>query len=294
MKKTYIYSFILLFVLIIIGLYLVNNKSVGFGYKDATYNINGANIKLVNGESVDPIVPGSASKMVTKYFGNEVFYDFDKDGRKDVAFILTQNSGGSGTFYFAVVSLNKKDGYVGGVATIIGDRISPQSTTVNDKGLIVVNYADRKPGESFAVLPSVGKSLFLKFDPSNLQLGEVVQDFEGESDASKMSLGMKTWNWVSTTYNDGKVVFPKKDSFSITFKNNQFSAKTDCNGVGGEYVLNGNKISFERMMSTLMYCEGSQEADFSKMLSEVQSYLFTQKGELVLEFKMDSGSMVFK
>ncbi|KND48151.1 MAG: hypothetical protein AB201_00960 [Parcubacteria bacterium C7867-006] len=263
-------------------------------YKNATYTVEGNSVKLVNGLNEIPSAPGSSSKVVTRYFGNEVSHDFDGDGRDDIAFLLTQNAGGSGTFYYLVVALNKEDGYVGGHATIIGDRIAPQTTEIDSKGFIVVNYADRKPGESFSTQPSVGKSLWFKFDPTTMQLGVVVQNFEGEADPSKMTLNMKTWNWVKTIYNDGKVITPKKDVFTLTFKGNQFSAKTDCNGVGGEYTVNSGKISFDKMMSTMMYCDGSQESDFSKMIGEVSSYIFTSKGELILEFKMDSGSMVFK
>jgi hypothetical protein len=43
-----------------------------------------------------------------------------------------------------------------------------------------------------------------------------------------------------------------------------------------------------------MFCEGSQELEFGAMLGEVDSYLFTGRGELVLLFKNDSGSMIFK
>ena len=82
--------------------------------------------------------------------------------------------------------------------------------------------------------------------------------------------------------------------FALTFKSDKtFSATTDCNGVGGEYSLSGNKITFSNMISTMMYCDGSQEQDFVTMLNQVQSYMFTSKGELVLGLKLDSGSVVF-
>jgi hypothetical protein len=43
-----------------------------------------------------------------------------------------------------------------------------------------------------------------------------------------------------------------------------------------------------------MYCEGSQEADFSKSLMKASSYHFTTRGELVFDLKYDSGIMMFK
>lgn len=298
MKKTIIS--LAVFIIILLGFWFFfikkdNEKVTVLDYKNTTYVVDGKSVKLIDGISIDAVVPGSASKVTTKYFGNEATHDFDGDGRQDIAFLLTQNSGGSGTFYYVVVALNKVDGYVGTQSTLIGDRIAPQTTEVNDKGFIVVNFADRKPGESFAVQPSVGKSLWFKFDSRTNQLGEVVQNFEGEADSSKMTLGMKTWKWVNTKYNDGKVVTPKKDVFTIAFDGKRFSVKTDCNMASGEYVVSGNKITFDKMMSTLMACEfDSQESVYTGMLSQVQSFLFTSKGELILSLKMDSGSMVFK
>lgn len=125
---------------------------------------------------------------------------------------------------------------------------------------------------------------------------EIVKDFEGEADPARMTLSMQTWTWINTTYSDGKVVTPKvAKKFTINFKKDKtFSATTDCNGVGGEYKVVGNKITLTKMMSTLMYCEGSQEQEFNKMLNEIDSFMFTSKGEMVLLLKYDSGSVVFK
>ena len=266
---------------------------------NATYTINGQQVKLVNGASSVPAAPGSASTITTTYFGNEVSYDFDGDGRLDKAFILTQTTGGSGIFYYVVVALHTAHGYVGSNAFLLGDRIAPQSTNMSlDKStpdVIVVNYADRKPSEPFTTKPSVGKSVWLKLDVATMQLGEVDQHFSGEANPNKMSLGMKTWNWVNTVYNNGSSTVPKTQKFTLSFKaDNTFSASTDCNGVGGEYTVKGNTIILSRMISTMMYCDGSQEQEFSGALSQVQSYSFTSKGELVLSLKMDSGRMIFR
>ena len=43
-----------------------------------------------------------------------------------------------------------------------------------------------------------------------------------------------------------------------------------------------------------MDCEQSQEMEFAKMLQETQSFLFTNRGELILELKLDTGSVIFK
>ena len=302
------HTLILLVLILLIGglsYWAYNKKSVpsvskADNHKNATYKVVGEDVKLENGLESHPSAPGSASMITTKYFGNEVNYDFDNDGREDKAFILTQDMGGSGTFYFLVYALNKIDGFVGSEALYIGDRIAPQTTELatekGKEGMVVVNYADRKAGESFDVVPSVGKSIYVKLDLKTLQPGEVVQNFEGEADTSKMTLEMKTWNWVRTELNDGSVVTPKDpEKFKLTFKKDKtFSASTDCNGVGGEYSTIDGKITFTKMMSTLMYCEGSQESVFSKYLENTASYFFTSKGELVLEQKFDSGVVIFR
>ncbi len=285
--------------LIILGLYYFFSKkesAVLSDYKNIEYTFSGEKIKLVNGISEVEITPGSASKITTKYFGNEIKKDIDGDGREDIVFLVTQNSGGSGTFFYVVGALNKDGGYVGSHAMLIGDRIAPQTTESGPGKSVIVNYADRKPGDSFTTRPTEGKSLRILLNSNTMQFGEVVQDFEGEADVSKMSLSMKTWNWISAQYNDGRTVTPSKSGkFTITFKSDStFSATTDCNGIGGEYVAKQGSISLTKMVSTLMYCEGSQEADFSKLLSDAAGYHFTSKGELVFDLKYDSGVVIFR
>lgn len=166
------------------------NQVLGSDYKNATYVIDGKSVTLVDGLSEVEAAPGSASKIVTRYFGNEVRHDLNDDGREDVAFLLTQETGGSGTFFYVVAALNTPAGYVGSDAVLLGDRVAPQSTnmdeglTINNtyrKNVIVVNYAVRNPDEPFTVRPSLGKSIWLKLDPDTMKLGEVAQNFEGES-----------------------------------------------------------------------------------------------------------------
>lgn len=292
--------------LIIVWIFVISNKdnknidtdinnTTASSTTNIRYIINEEEIILVDGVSYTNL-SNSYSTTTTRYFGNEIGGDFDGDGNKDTAFIVTQTNSGSGIFYYLVATLNKIDGPVGTYGVFIGDRIAPQSTNIDENNNIVINYADRKPGEPFTVKPSVGKSLILRLDKNTNQFGVVVQNFEGEANPDMMKLNMKTWTWIKTVYNDDTVITPRlTDKFNLTFKNNTFSATTDCNGVGGEYKETNNKqITFTKMMSTLMFCEGSQEAEFSKGLSEVSSYHFTSKGELILEIKMDSGTMIFR
>lgn len=250
-------------------------------YKTIEYGIDGRRIAL-GGEEL-------------KYFGNEVRGDFDSDGYEDIAFLMTHQPGGSGTFYYVTVARGTEYGYIGLESVLLGDRIAPQTTEFRD-GKIIVNYADRKLTDSFATPPSIGKSKWLLLDKKVHQLGEVMQNFEGEADPLRMKLDMQTWNWIKTAYSNDTTVTPKKEkAFTATFtKDGKVSFTTDCNRMSGAYTVTGNKIAFGPMAMTKMYCEGSQENDFAKMLGEVQSFLFTSKGELIFEFKYDSGQMIFR
>lgn len=184
-KSLYIIGII---VILLGGFFVFKNhpvKNATADYKNVEYIIDGRHIQLTKGISEIPAAPGSASMIVTRYFGNEVHHDLNGDGREDIVFLLTQTTGGSGVFYYVVAALNTPEGYTGSQGLFLGDRIASQTTEMSNdsrkKDVIVVNYADRKPNESFAIPPSVGKSIWLKFDPNIMQFGEVVQNFEGES-----------------------------------------------------------------------------------------------------------------
>ena len=140
---------------------------------DGTYTIAGHMITLKNGYAEMEAAPGSASKVITRYFGNDVAADFDLDGRQDLAFIVTQDTGGSGMFYYVVALLNKANGVVGTHAALLGDRIAPQTLELRGKNTLIANFAERKKGESFSVPPSIGRSLYLRLDPTSMVFQDV-------------------------------------------------------------------------------------------------------------------------
>lgn len=162
---------ILVFIIILIaaGIYFIKptpKKVVDnnvFDPKNATYTIDGATFPIVNGESVTEIASGSASKITTRYFGNEATGDLNNDGMPDIAFLITQNTGGTGIFYYAVVALKTQTGYKTTNAFFIGDRIAPQPININTSAMeLYVNYAERKSGEPMTAQPSVGATKILR------------------------------------------------------------------------------------------------------------------------------------
>lgn len=164
--------------------YIYNEKQavVGESPQNAEYIIDGKRVILKDGVSE---VAEDEVTTTTRYFGNELETDLDGDGRMDMVFLVTQDMGGSGTFYYAVGAVNTEEGYRGTDGYFLGDRIAPQSTDLSPnprhKNVIVVNYADRAPGEPFTTQPSIGESAYLKLVPEYLQWAIVEPDFEGES-----------------------------------------------------------------------------------------------------------------
>lgn len=147
--KKYILIILLAIVLILGLVWFFNNstfKTKG-DFKEATYLMEGRQITM--------------SSEGVQYFGNEVHGDFNKDRREDVAFLFTYDGGGSGTFFYVTAALGSEDGYVGTNVTLLGDRIAPQTTEFRD-GRIIVNYADRLPGEPMTARPSLGVSKYFE------------------------------------------------------------------------------------------------------------------------------------
>jgi len=138
--------------------------------ENGTYLIEGQPITLVNGVAENGVMPGSESKQITSYFGNEVEVDLNSDGVMDMVFLLQQENGGSGTFYYVAAAIKTADGYLGTNAIFLGDRIAPQSTNLDlkDPSRFVVNYVDRKEGEPMSSPPTEGVSKTFKFENGSL------------------------------------------------------------------------------------------------------------------------------
>lgn len=265
-------------------------------YQSVEFIIDAAPVTLVDGVSEVPAAPGSATNVTTRFFGNEVRQDLDGDGREDVAFLVTRETGGSGSFFYVVGALDTGAGWRGTHATLIGDRIAPQTSERGEGRQIIINFAERNPGEPFTTSPSRGKSLYLLLDPATMQFGEVVQNFEGEADPARMTLTMTTWRWITAQIEDGRSLAPRgAGTFTLTFApDGTFNATTDCNAIGGKYQSTKDMVTFSAITMTKMYCEGSQEQEFLQLLTDTTGYYFTGKGELILSLKNDSGTMILR
>jgi copper homeostasis protein (lipoprotein) len=156
-------------------------------------------------------------------------------------------------------------------------------TIALDKEIPHLNINKLLVGENklFITKDSEGKNL------DNLPLFQKIQ--------TDSNLTEKYWKLVSI--NDREVT---KDDFMakephLNFKSefNRVSGSDGCNGFGGVYFLEGNKITFEKMMSTLMACPDSFVFDkFMKNLQEEVTYNLVDEETLILHSGNDT--MKFK
>ncbi len=113
---------------------------------------------------------------------------------------------------------------------------------------------------------------------------------------TEVVLQKNKWILEYTIKPDNQKWIPKKQGvFVITFDNqNHFSAKTDCNTMGGSYTADETKLNFGQIMATEMWCEGSEEGIFGGLLAQVESYKLLKNNNLEIYLKNSKGKMVFK
>lgn len=85
-----------------------------------------------------------------------------------------------------------------------------------------------------------------------------------------------TWVWEKTYLGTGPTadiknpIIPERfEAFTLSFSSDgTVRGTTDCNNFSGTYVIENGQIKFTSLMSTLMYCEGSQEQEFISMIKD--------------------------
>jgi heat shock protein HslJ len=103
----------------------------------------------------------------------------------------------------------------------------------------------------------------------------------------------RTWQWSYNRNAAGQKIFiPKRsEAFRMQFASGRMSSATDCNTVGGVYTISGDSLSFGPLMSTLMFCEGSEELEYHTSLGLVSGF---EINDSELYLKNDQGEvMVF-
>ena len=269
---------------------------LGFDPLNTTYTIGNRPVSLIDGRNEEPAAPNSSSKNITQVLNTPLFADINKDGVDDAVLILTQSTGGSGTFYYVAAAIATPEGYQGTTALLLGDRIKPQRIEIiGTKARI--SFLTRGSEESFVNDPTIPRQMDVIYIDDNQRLAEVAIGFEGEADPNRMTLQMHPWTWIKTVFNNDTAKEPRQaGDFTLNFtEDGQVSGTTDCNTFHGTVTVEKHKIHFhENIAMTRKFCEGTQEMEFIAWLKDVSSFFFTSRGQLIMELKYDSGSMIFR
>jgi len=124
---------------------------------NATFQLDLDTVTLANGRAERPAAPGSASKVTTTLTDQRVAADLDGDGRPDTAVILVRETGGTGSFHYLVVLLNRPGGVKATPGVLLGDRIKVNALRSDGKTLIV-DMLDRAQGEPLTAAATVNSS----------------------------------------------------------------------------------------------------------------------------------------
>jgi heat shock protein HslJ len=101
------------------------------------------------------------------------------------------------------------------------------------------------------------------------------------------------WQWQEATQADGEIITPNKpEAFTVRFTSaGAVEGATDCNGFGGGYTVGEDgQLVLGEFMSTLMYCDGSQEQVFTGLL--VDGITITAVTDATLTLNTTAGGTV--
>lgn len=102
-----------------------------------------------------------------------------------------------------------------------------------------------------------------------------------------------TWKLVSYGSASNQTPAVSDVDTSIEFKDGQVNGNVGCNGFGGTYEIDGDKIKFSDVVSTLMFCEGpvgDQELGTLAVLRESATYVLD--GDTLTLTSADGNAMV--
>ncbi len=252
-------------------------------------------VTLVDGAYSEPAAPGSASMNQVTLLPSPIAYGV-LNGNWSAAVLLAESGGGSGTFVNLAVVED-----VNGVATntgvaLLGDRVQVNSMAIVEE-MIYIDMLTAGPDDP-ACCPTQAVQRVYAFQDGALQMVSETAATPAAAETSAPAAGELTaspWVWQQTQMNDDSVKQPATPgAFVLTLAADGLaSATTDCNTFSGSYTTEGNQITIELPVTTMMACpEGAQEQEFITDLTSVISYLFAD-GDLVLELPFDSGGMRF-
>ena len=136
---------------------MVENGTFKPDPSNATFTFSDGPVTLSAGKSEKAITPGSAAIEEIVVVDKFAYGDINNDKKNDTALLLARYGAGSATFIYVAAFVSGPLNYKGSQTVLIGDRIAPQSISI-DNSVITVNYLDRGPDEAFTTEPTISIS----------------------------------------------------------------------------------------------------------------------------------------
>ncbi len=220
-----------------------------------------------------PFLEGGASRPTVSLVGNfRLTGDLDGDGCDEAVVLLSQDSGGSGSFYYLAV-VARRDGKLENVATqAIGDRIGLRDARI-EKGLLMLQLVQAGPRDA-ACCP--GQLVWRSWKLTSAGLKE--QPMAGKSGRlTPDAMGGATW--VLRAWNHGQPA-QRTPAITLVYKDGRLTGFSGCNQYFAD-VKPGEMpgdVKVGPVGGTRRACperETQAEARFRRQLAGVQHFGFT-------------------
>jgi len=235
----------------------------------------------------EPYAEGGASRPAVGLLDHFILTgDLGRDGADEMAVLLWQSSGGSGTRLFLAVMETRNRDIANLATTLIGDRVQVVSGTI-ENGLISLNVIRAGP-EDAACCPTERALVTWALKEGALVL-------IGEEETGTLSLAdLEGTEWLLVELGREQAV-PEEPPITLRFERERASGTAGCNSyfAGVTEVVPGH-IAFNGMGATRMACPEpvmDLERSYLKTLAGTTHYSFLG-GRLVLGCDVDKGPQV--
>ena len=238
---------------------------------------------LVGGVYEEPVAPDSASKTVIR-LTDSVAVGTIRD-QTMAALVIVTEPGGSGVFYDLYLVRQGENHWNIVDRAHLGDRIRVNKIQI-EQGLVGLDLTVQGPRDG-ACCPTERSRVYYA-----LQDERLVKVSEPEQ-KSQSPIEGPVWAWQHTDRIDGTRTTPAESVYTLRLgPNGQLNVRADCNRAGGNYRLDGSRLTLSVTHSTMAACPPeSLDRQFLADLASVSAWRL-EDSRLYVDLT-GGGTMVF-